>query len=212
MGGRQHELAVPHPGPTTAYSGAVIAATTSATGATATNQWVILVGMVLTFLGTVIAAFFAAKGHSQAKIGAVQATVGAVQATQANDAVNHRHDGEDRLFDMVVDTRKQVKEINVWKERWDGLPEQIGSADKLTTHFAVIEDRISESADAISRRVDRLDESHTLKHEELSATVNGYIADTAPKLALIEPMVQEVRRHVEWEENVKHASGQPQEQ
>lgn len=52
-----------------------------------------------TLIGTIIAAWLAYMGQSHAR--------------QANDAVNHKHPTEDRLFDMVASTRTQVNDLVV---------------------------------------------------------------------------------------------------
>lgn len=158
---------------------------------TATSGGVValIVGSICTMIAAVAASVFSFLGHREAK--------------GANSAVNHIPKGGDRLFDMVAETRNQVKAISEWKSKWDGLPEDIGSAEKLVTQFKVIEDRIETSTDTIFRRLSTLDTTNALQHsifqEELAHHIKDsdeYRASTGKTLADFDDMIKEVREDV----------------
>lgn len=137
-------------------------------------------------IAAVTASVFSFLGHREAK--------------GANAAVNHIPKGGDRLFDMVAETRNQVKDINEWKSKWDGLPEDIGSAEKLVTQFKVIEDRIETSTDTISRRLSDLDTSNAMQHAVFRAELSVHVKDsdeyreaTGKTLAALEDMISKVK-------------------
>jgi hypothetical protein len=160
---------------------------------TNTEGWVIVLVAFLAFCGTFVTGVFAFLGARHAK-------EGMKQATQANDAVNHAHvNGQDRLFDMVVETREQVREVNAWKERWDGLPEQLSSATALTTHFEVIEDRIKTSGDALHRSISELDKVNTIQHNELVKKLEDHIEDETPKISALADALRKIETRREAE-------------
>jgi hypothetical protein len=165
---------------------------------TRTEGWVIVVVAFLGFCGTFVTAVFAFLGLQHAR-------EAKNQATQANDAVNHAHEsGQDRLFDMVVETRQRgketqadVKEINVWKERWDGLPEELSTASKLTTHFEIIEDRIKTSGDSLHRSLSELDKQNTFQHNAIVKKLEDHIQDEAPKIAALADSLSKMETRTE---------------
>ena len=70
-------------------------------------------------VGTAVAAYFAYKSQSSAK-------VAAKESTQANAAVNHRREGQPRIFDMALEARENqaviinnLDKISSWQERCD---------------------------------------------------------------------------------------------
>ena len=113
----------------------------------------------ITFIGVVFTSVFSYLAHKNAK--------------QANEAVNHKKPGQDRLFDMVVNTREDVKEIKEWKSKWDDWPSELGSSEKVVSQFKVIEDRIVQSGDQVSRRVDRLAKDLTSGQATLSSHIQS---------------------------------------
>ena len=141
------------------------------TSASSTDATVIIWGGVLTLIGVIVTAVFSYLSHKNAK--------------EANAAVNHRKPGQDRLFDMVADTRDKVIEIDEWKKRWDDMPDEIGTADKLVTQFKVIEDRIDTSSEMISKRLSRMDNENAVAHGKL-----GERLDTVES---------KIDGHVQWE-------------
>lgn len=58
------------------------------------------------------------------------------QAAQANDAVNHRHPESPRLYDSVLSTERDVRELLRWRDqherRWGTLDESINNAQRLS--------------------------------------------------------------------------------
>ena len=82
----------------------------------ATEQFLVMLGTVIaglvTTIGVIVASYFSFLAHRQAK--------------EANDAVNHRHEGgHPRLFDMVVESRanqavlmSKQNELLEWKRSY----------------------------------------------------------------------------------------------
>ena len=68
--------------------------------------WVLIVLGLLTLAGVVLPSLIAGAAARHAK-------VAATQATEANDAVNHKHPGQDRLFDMVLTTRENLADLTI---------------------------------------------------------------------------------------------------
>jgi hypothetical protein len=123
-------------------------------------------------------------------VGSILAYLGHKHSREANMAVNNKKPGEDRLFDMVVETRQQVRDIGEWKMRWDDIDPKIGSADALEQHIAVIEDRIVTTGDATMRRIDRSDEENAVAHSNLSTRIDTVAAT--------------LTAHIEWEGTQKY--------
>lgn len=74
---------------------------------------------IASFIGTAIAAYYAYKSQSSAK-------VAARESTQANAAVNHRGPDQPRIFDMALEARENqaviinnLDKISSWQERAD---------------------------------------------------------------------------------------------
>lgn len=134
--------------------------------------WVSVIGAV-TSIATAIIAALATRHAKEARN----------QATQANDAVNHRHEGQPRLFDNVLSMSTQMGqlaadmgEIKEWHGKWaslDGTP--------LSTGTGLIE------------RFDSVDS----KLEGVSSKLEEHIAAIAATR-------RDLRDHVLWEETRKY--------
>lgn len=107
------------------------------------SPWVVVLLALISVTGVIITAWFSYMAQKHAK-------EGLKQASEANDAVNHRQVGQDRLFDMVASTRDQVNQITLWKDKWDHIPDKLKDPQELAMHFAILEDRIK----AVGQRVD----------------------------------------------------------
>lgn len=123
----------------------------SAVDYTTSGAIVVIVGAVMTFLGVLVTAVFSYLGHKEAK--------------GANAAVNHKGPEEDRLFDMVVQTRNEVKEIRAWKQEKVDLDAEV--ADKLVSQFKAIDNRIITTSDMLSRRITHLDTDNAVAHSDI---------------------------------------------
>lgn len=92
---------------------------------------------VASFLGTAAAAYMAYKSQHQAKIAARE-------STQANAAVNHRGEGQPRLFDMALEAREHqavvidnLNKISSWQDRCDDrLDDLHGRVSKVEARVA----------------------------------------------------------------------------
>ncbi|NNE47549.1 MAG: hypothetical protein HKN37_12920 [Rhodothermales bacterium] len=69
-----------------------------------TAVWVAVVTAGFASLTGIVTAVIGFLTHRQAK-------EGKEQATQANDAVNHRHAGQPRIFDMVINVKDEMSEL-----------------------------------------------------------------------------------------------------
>lgn len=114
--------------------------------ASSSDPWVVIILALITVSGVIITAWFSYLAQKHAK-------TSAKHSAEANDAVNHRQPGQDRLFDMVASTRDSVKELTEWKEQWDAIPSKYQDPQGLATSFAVIEDRISRLVDKVDNRI-----------------------------------------------------------
>ena len=164
----------------------------SSAESTSNGTFAAIIVAALAMVGTVVTAVISSRAHIQAKIGAEQ-------ATQANEAVNHRKPGQDRLFDMVVDMHSQVREIKAFQQQWADLPASLDDAEKVVAQFKVIDDRIISTADQVSRRLSRLDADNTIFHhktDERLDSVESKVDGVAAGLAA----------HNEWEAGTKWPS------
>lgn len=109
-------------------------------------------GSIITLMGVCVTAVFSYLSHREAKM--------------ANSAVNHKKPGQDRLFDMVADTRDKVAELDQW--RGERLTVDAALADKLVHQFQLIDDRIVHTSDLLSRRVTRLDLDNAVAHADFA--------------------------------------------
>jgi hypothetical protein len=137
----------------------LFAVATAAPNPTSDGTIAAIVVASLATVTSIVGSIFAYLSHSQAKIGAEQ-------AAQANDAVNHKAPHQDRLFDMVLDTRDKVNQINEWKTEKVELDHT--TADKLVQQFALIDNRIITTSDTLSRRITRLDLDNSMAHHDFS--------------------------------------------
>ena len=124
------------------------------------------------FAGLTVTAVFSFLGLRHGK-------EASAQATQANDAVNHRHQGEPRLFDMVVETHRKVEALDTWKDRWDGLPEELSDDHGLVRHFDKLQSSIEINRTVITDLVDHArnhsDQQFAVLHEQV-VNVDGRLA------------------------------------
>lgn len=138
---------------------------------------------VITLIGLAITGWLGYKTSVNAKSAATE-------SAQANHAVNHKEESEDRLFDMVAQTRDQVRGIIEWKRDWDNLPEQFNSVEALAAQFKVIDDRIITATDALSRHMERIDQNNAVENSKLNSRLDGL------EVKLI--------THIDWEESQKY--------
>jgi hypothetical protein len=151
-------------------------------------------------------------------IGGYFAYLAATHSKQANDAVNHRHlhgvdeNGEPttpKLFDLALDTnrlatetRTRVEALDQWKDRWDGLPEELGDSHGLEKKLAGIDAAIVTTRQTLGERIDRLDATNADQHHQLVGMVEEQNAklterdDTA--VAAITGLTEKVTEHIEW--------------
>lgn len=94
-----------------------------------------LMGVTISGLFGLLAARWARSAHDQ--------------AAQANDAVNHKGEGQERLFDMVADTYTKVKELDTWKDQWDELPEALRDPANFAAQFDKIDGKIDATNSSI---------------------------------------------------------------
>ena len=52
---------------------------------------------------------------------------GAKDSKAANDAVNHRHEGQPRLFDLAIQNHDISKELQEWKRGYENSPWKDGA-------------------------------------------------------------------------------------
>lgn len=110
------------------------------------DPWVVIILSLIAASGVIISAWFSYLAQKHAK-------TSAKNSAEATDAVNHRHPGQDRLFDMVASTRDRVIELTEWKEQWDAMPSKYQDPQGLVTSFAVIEDRLGRLVDKVDNRI-----------------------------------------------------------
>lgn len=122
-----------------------------------TDSYVFIWGSIITLIGVCVTAVFSYLSHREAK--------------QANSAVNHKLPGQDRLFDMVADTRDRVAELDQWRNERLGVDAAI--ADKLVHQFQLIDDRIIHTSDLLSRRITRLDLDNAVAHSDFANRLNA---------------------------------------
>lgn len=116
--------------------------------------WVSVIGAA-TSIATAVIAALATRHAKEAKI----------QATQANDAVNHRHEGQPRLFDNVLSMSTQMGqlaadmgEIKEWHGKWaslDGTPLSTGTGlverfDSVDSKLEGVTSKLEEHTEAIA--------------------------------------------------------------
>lgn len=124
----------------------VSAAAVTETAQSSNDPWVVIILALIAVSGVIISAWFSYLAQKHAK-------TSAKNSAEANDAVNHRQPGQDRLFDMVASTRDRVMELAEWKEQWDAMPSKYQDPQGLVTSFAIIEDRMSRLVDKVDNRV-----------------------------------------------------------
>lgn len=124
----------------------VAAAAATETASSSNDPWVVIILALIAVSGVIISAWFSYLAQKHAR-------TSARHSAEANDAVNHRQPGQDRLFDMVASTRDCVRELAEWKEQWDAIPTKYQDPQGLATTFAVIEDRISRLVDKVDNRI-----------------------------------------------------------
>lgn len=149
----------------------VAAATASEAASSSSDPWVGIILALIAVSGVIISAWFSYLAQKHAR-------TSAKHSAEANDAVNHRQPGQDRLFDMVASTRDSVRELAEWKEQWDSMPSKYQDPQGLVTSFAIIEDRISRLVDKVDNRVMDL-RSHI---DEKVLELDGKIDDIDDKL------------------------------
>jgi len=121
------------------------------------------------------------------------------QATQANDAVNHRHRGEPRLFDMMVETHQKVRKLDEWKDRWSGLPEDIANDHGLVRYLDKLQSSIEVNREVITDLVDHSrahsDQQFAVLHERV-AGVDGrleeHIRDEGGQMSRLEEVIRKM--------------------
>lgn len=116
--------------------------------------WVSVIGAA-TSIATAVIAALATRHAKEAKN----------QATQANDAVNHRHEGQPRLFDNVLSMSTQMGqlaadmgEIKEWHGKWaslDGTPLSTGTGlverfDSVDSKLEGVTSKLEEHTEAIA--------------------------------------------------------------
>ena len=81
-------------------------------------------------------------------------------ARQANQAVNHAPEGEDRLWDMVWQIRQAVadntihiKSLLAWQESWAKLPASMSSAERVAATVSSLAFRLDLVAHAIDELI-----------------------------------------------------------
>lgn len=116
---------------------------------TGSDPVVMIALALIAFAGICVTGWFSYKGMVHAR-GANKS------ASEANDAVNHRQPGQERLFDMVADTRAAMMELAEWKDKWDAAASHVADPNSLQTHLAVIEDRIKVTSKDTTDRIMRL--------------------------------------------------------
>lgn len=158
--------------------GFLIGATDGSSG----EPWLMITIALIGVLGVSVTGFFSYLAQKHAKSSAKH-------SAEANDAVNHRQPGQDRLFDMVASTRDAVKELSEWKERWDLIPDKFQEPQDLVTNFAVIEDRISNLGERLDNSIFTLrghidNKVTTLEHKvvEIDNKLTTHIKENSDKI------------------------------
>lgn len=196
------------------------------------EPWVAVVLAIISAVVSIVGGFFAYRAATHSK--------------QTNDAVNHRHRygideaGEPttpKLFDLVLDshaiatkTAERVEALDSWKDRWDGLPEELSDSHGLEAKLSAIDGTIVATRQSLGERIERLDHTNTQQHEAIVAMVEAQNAtmtqrdDTAASaiaalsdrvvehiVPRIDSLATELEHHVQWEEHVKYPEvmGQP---
>ena len=191
---------------------------------------------LISSITTIIGGFFAYRAATHSK--------------QANDAVNHRHlhgvddNGEPttpKLFDLALDTNRLANEtharvdaLDQWKDRWDGLPEELGDSHGLETKLAGIDSAIATTRQSLGERIERLDVKNTEQHQSIVsmveaqdvkmkerddaavsaiASLDGRLSEhihwaEAEVVPRIDALSDRLAAHVEWEERVKYPESQ----
>ena len=81
-------------------------------------------------------------------LGKRSAATAARQATEANDAVNHRHKGQPRLFDVVLKNHGHIEELVQWKRSYDDSPWKTGEGvNEWLAKYSDRLDRLTEQCD-----------------------------------------------------------------
>lgn len=160
----------------------ITASLSETTQASSNDPWVVIILALIAVSGVIVSAWFSYLAQKHAKSSAKN-------SAEANDAVNHRQPGQDRLFDMVASTRDSVKELNEWKERWESIPDRFQEPQDLVTNFAVIEDRISNLGERLDNSIFTL-RGHidhkvtTLEHKviEIDDKLTTHIKENSDKI------------------------------
>lgn len=113
---------------------------------TSNDPWVVIVLALITVSGVIVTGWFSYLAQKHAR-------TSAKNSAEANDAVNHRQPGQDRLFDMVASTRDRVMELAEWKEQWDAVPTKYQEPQGIVTSLAIIEDRVTRLVDKVDDKM-----------------------------------------------------------
>lgn len=113
------------------------------------SPWVVIILALISASGVILTGFFSFMAQKHAK-------VGARQSTETNDAVNHKEPGQDRLFDMVANTRDIAKELLIWKSQTEEKFNNLG--EKLDNRVKFLHDHIDDRVNEIDRKFSYIDE------------------------------------------------------
>ena len=120
----------------------------------------------MTSVASIVGSYYAYKAHTHAK--------------NADEAVNHKPEDEDRVFDMVVDTRNKAGEMVAWREDF---------TEKVDERCTEVCTTVTATSDAISRRITDMDEKNAIQHHEMSERVGRVETDLVD--------------HIQWEQTQK---------
>jgi hypothetical protein len=146
------------------------------------EPWLMITLALIGVLGVAITGFFSYLAQKHAK-------TSAKHSAEANDAVNHRKPGQDRLFDMVASTRDSVRELSEWKERWDSVPDRFQEPQELVTNFAIIEDRISHLGERLDNSIFTL-RGHI---DNKVTTLEHKVTEIDDKIKLVDKKIESIK-------------------